>query len=80
MNRAEAYAKIKEYSLQETIKNRYGCIYTNLTTATLINEIKDYEYSLEPEECECECRLTALINILYKKHLLCKSEYESLMA
>lgn len=77
MTRTEVYAKIKEYGLQETIKHHYGYNYTNLSTATLINEVSDFELSLNKQD-SCKCK--ELIEMLYKKHLLCKSEYESLMA
>lgn len=77
MTRAEVYAKIKEYGLQETIKNHYGFNYTNLSTATLVQELQDYEYALEPG-CNTVEIVQYLIDILYKKHILCKSEYEEL--
>lgn len=77
MTRAEAYAKIKEYGLQETIKNHYGFNYTNLSTATLMQEISDYEYALQPKSGSIEV-VHYLIDILYKKHIICKSEYEEL--
>lgn len=83
MTRAEVYAKVKEYELQDAIKTKYGFNYTNLSTATLAAEVVDYEETqMRNTTCECDCceRTTALIEMLYKKHILCKSEYESLMA
>ena len=78
MTRAEVYAKIKEYDLQVEIKNKYGFNYTNLSTATLISVINDYEaYKASTNNCDCNCR--KLVDILYKKHILCKSEYDALM-
>lgn len=79
MTRTEVYAKIKEYGLQETIKKHYGYNYTNVSTATLIQEVSDYEFALNSKPTStCKCK--DLIEMLYKKHLLCKSEYESLLA
>ena len=80
MNRTEVYSLIKAYELQNAIKELYGYNYTNLSTATLVDFVTKYEASLEDEKCECECKLTSLINLLYKKHLICKSEYETLMS
>lgn len=78
MTRAEVYAKIKEYELQVEIKNKYGFNYTNLSTATLVSVVADYEKFRTVKVTDCKC--TELINLLYKKHILCKSEYEALMA
>lgn len=84
MTRAEVYAKIKEYELQEVIKEKYGFNYTNLSTATLIAEVTDYEETRvsvnTPKESREGERLTTLIELLYKKHILCKHEYEAVMA
>mgnify|MGYP005612746503 CR=1 FL=1 len=78
MTRAEVYAKIKEYGLQVEIKNKYGFNYTNLSTATLASVVADYEAFQSTPKCECKC--SQLIELLYKKHLICKSEYEALKA
>ena len=78
MTRAEVYSKIKEYGLQDMIKKTYGYNYTNISTATLITEVSDYEASLMYNNTPCKC--DALIELLYKKHLICKSEYEQLKA
>lgn len=78
MTRAEVYAKIKEYELQVEIKNKYGFNYTNLSTATLESVVADYE-AFKTNTCT-DCKCTKLIEMLYKKHILCKSEYEALMA
>ena len=78
MTRAEVYAKIKEYELQVEIKNKYGFNYTNLSTATLASVIADYEaFKNAPKY---DNRYSKLIELLYKKHLICKSEYEALKA
>lgn len=81
MTRSEIYVEIKNYNLQNDIKDKYGYNYTNLSSATLIEELKKYknrniQYELKfPND-----RLDKLIEILYKKHIICKSEYEALMA
>lgn len=77
MTRAEVYAKIKEYELQVEIKNKYGFNYTNLSTATLESVVNDYENFKNNNHCDCNCR--KLVEVLYKKHILCKSEYEALI-
>ena len=78
MTRAEVYAKIKEYELQVEIKNKDGFNYTNLSTATLASVVADYEAFKNTANCDCRC--SKLIDLLYKKHLICKSEYEALKA
>lgn len=81
MTRSEIYVEIKNYNLQDDIKDKYGYNYTNLSSATLIEELNKYknksvQYKLRfPND-----RLDKLIEILYKKHIICKSEYEALMA
>ena len=78
MTRAEVYAEIKEYELQVEIKNKYGFNYTNLSTATLASVVADYEAFKNTTNNECMC--SKLVELLYKKHLICKSEYEALKA
>ena len=81
MIRSEVYAKVKEYGLQDSIKETYGFNFTNLSTATLVEFIENFEKSLIIEtDCPAEEKVNALIEMLYKKHILCKSEYEALMA
>lgn len=81
MIRSEVYAKVKEYGLQDAIKETYGFNFTNLSTATLVEFIEKFEKSLIVEtECPAVDKVNALIEMLYKKHILCKSEYEALMA
>ena len=43
MNRKEAYELVKQYELEDTLKEKYGVNYTNLTTRTLEDEIEEYE-------------------------------------
>jgi hypothetical protein len=43
MTRSEIYVEIKNYNLQDDIKDKYGYNYTNLSSATLIEEIKKYK-------------------------------------
>ena len=84
MTRSEIYVEIKNYNLQDDIKNKYGFNYTNLSSATLIEELKKYKNkNLKYDKYELRFpndRLDKLIEILYKKHIICKSEYEALMA
>ena len=82
MNRAQVYAKIVKYNLQETVKTYYGKNYTNVSTADLLNVVKNHEYFMnKPTTSNSEKdTLTLLIELLYKKHILCKSEYDSLKA
>lgn len=81
MTRSEIYVEIKNYNLQDDIKDKYGYNYTNLSSEILIKELEKYknrnvQYKLKfPND-----RLDKLIEILYKKHIICKYEYEALMA
>lgn len=79
MTRTECYAKIKEYGLQNTIKEVYGYNFTNLSTASLIEAIRDFEIENAEDDDVCICKLDMLIEMLHKKHILCNSEYEELM-
>lgn len=81
MTRSEIYVEIKNYNLQDDIKDKYGYNYTNLSSATLIEELKKYKNrNVQYETKFPNGRLDKLIEILYKKHIICKSEYEALMA
>lgn len=80
MIRSEVYAKIKEYGLQEAIKEVYGYNYTNISTAALVDFIEQFEKTLIVDKNDSVEKVNALIEVLYKKHILCKSEYEALMA
>lgn len=80
MIRSEIYAKIKEYGLQEAIKEVYGYNYTNISTASLVDFIEQFEKTLIVDKNDSVEKVNALIEVLYKKHILCKSEYEALMA
>ena len=81
MSRAQVYAKIVKYNLQETVKTYYGKNYTNVSTADLLNVVKNHEYFMnKPISNSEKDTLTSLIELLYKKHILCKSEYDSLKA
>lgn len=79
MIRSEIYAKIKEYGLQEVIKEVYGYNYTNISTAALVDFIEQFEKTLVVDKKDSAKKVDALIEILYRKHILCKSEYEALM-
>lgn len=85
MSRTEIYAEIKKHNLQNAIKEKYGWNYTNLTTATLAKEMNEFLDTLNKNLPSAPVfpamqRVNALIEILYKKHLICKSEYEALMS
>lgn len=49
MSRLEAYAKIKELNLGDTIKNKYGKNFTQCTTADLVAEVEKAVSKLTPE-------------------------------
>lgn len=81
MTRSEIYVEIKNYNLQDDIKYKYGYNYTNLSSATLIEELKKYKNkNVQYIPKSPNNRLDKLIEILYKKHIICKSEYEALIA
>lgn len=79
MTRQEAYVKIKKYNLAKEIAVKYNVpSYANLSTATLITYVENYE--TPKNGCKMEnSRFDKLVELLYKKHLICKSEYNALM-
>lgn len=66
--RAEVYALIKKYNLQEEVKNRFGKNFTQVSTENLMMVVDPYingearttetvptpEVETEPETCQCE--------------------------
>lgn len=80
MTRQEAYTKIKKYNLAKEIAVKYNVpSYANISTATLIAYVENYETPKKGYKME-NSKFDRLVELLYKKHLLCKSEYEALMA
>lgn len=80
MTRQEAYAKIKKYNLAKEIANTYYVpSYANLSTATLIAYVENHEASKCCKGRAENSRFDKLVELLYKKHLICKSEYNALM-
>lgn len=79
MTRQEVYAKIRKYNLAKKIAVKHNVpSYANLSTATLITYVENYE--TPKDSCKMEnSRFDELVELLYKKHLICKSEYNTLM-
>lgn len=89
MTRKEAYELIKKMDLQETVKNVYGVNYTNVSTDNLIkiidkttlqskiNNIEE-EWEIEFEPCDLQNKFNTLVDILYKKRILLKSEVSAI--
>lgn len=73
-SRAEAYAKVKEYDLQEDIKHYFGKNYTIVGTDDLNEYIANYENLLddddEDEETAACSPFTALLDVLVAKNVL----------
>ena len=59
MNRKEAYELIKQYELEDVIKNKYGKNYTNLQTDMLITVIHEYEESLDEDDEDDDEQISA---------------------
>ena len=77
MTRKEAYELIKKMNLQETVKNVYGVNYTNVSTDNLI-KIIDESWEVEFEPCDLQDKFNTLVDILYKKRILLKSEVSAI--
>lgn len=91
MTRKEAYELIKKMNLQETVKNVYGVNYTNVSTDNLIKVIDksivqskindaniEEEWEIEFEPCNLQDKFNTLVDILYKKRILLKSEVSAI--
>lgn len=89
MTRKEAYELIKKMNLQETVKNVYGVNYTNVSTDNLIKVIDksiaqskinniEEEWEIEFEPCDLQNKFNTLVDILYKKRILLKSEVSAI--
>ena len=89
MTRKEAYELIKKMNLQETVKNVYGVNYTNVSTDNLIKIIDstmaqseintiEEEWEIEFEPCDLQGKFNTLVDILYKKRILLKSEVSAI--
>jgi hypothetical protein len=80
MTRSEVYDEIVKYNLQNKVKALYGRNFTNVSTQNLISVVTNYKLLLKKNNPPTNNTMVALIDLLYKKHILCKSEYESLKA
>lgn len=77
MNRKELYAKIKELNLQGRVKELFGDNYTRVKSEDLANVIASVKKVTPKKETRSDSKVDKLINLLYKKHILLKSEVES---
>lgn len=80
MTRSQVYDEIIKYNLQNKVKTLYGRNFTNVSTQNLISVVTNYKLLLKKNNPPTNNTMVALIDLLYKKHILCKSEYESLKA
>ena len=80
MIRSEVYKEIVKYNLQNKVKELYGRNYTNVPTVDLISMVDNHKCLMTKKNPPTNNTMVALIDLLYKKHILCKSEYESLKA
>ena len=78
MTRSEVYDEIVKYNLQNKVKELYGRNYTNVSTVDLISMVNNHKCLMTKKNSPTNNTMVALIDLLYKKHILCKSEYESL--
>lgn len=94
MERKELYAKVKQYNLQKSIQEKYGKNFTQITNALLYKEVMNAEMAEKKAEEEkkavkpvkkskkaktVEERFENLVKFLTLKHLILKSEAESIL-
>lgn len=90
MDRKEVYEVIKKMNLQELVKNICGKNYTNVATDELLQIIThakkmqaepmiNEEWDIEFESCNLETKINTLVDILFKKRLLLKSEVKTIL-
>ena len=81
-NRKELYTIIVTNGLQDIVKQVFGRNYTQISNDNLSAFIRDYCHPVcEDQECD-NCyneSLIRLVEVLYKKRILLKSEYEYIM-
>lgn len=90
MNRKEVYEVIKKMNLQEVVKKIYNKNYTNVPTDALLqvianaqsfipSQVEEEEFDIEFEPCALDYKINTLVDILFKKRLLLKSEVKAIM-
>jgi hypothetical protein len=80
--RKELYAIIVTNDLQDMVKSIFGRNYTQVSNDNLDAFIRDYCHPVcEDQECDncCNESLIRLVEVLYKKRILLKSEYDYIM-
>lgn len=79
MNRTTLYSKVKQYGLADHIKAVYKKNFTNVCNDILNSVITAYETKNVNTQKEDASKVRDLIEVLYKKHILCKAEYDNLV-
>lgn len=76
MNRKELYACVKQLELEDEIRKTTNLHYTNVSSQILNDIICKFKKSKTKEKKSCKGadKLSKLIEILTKKHVLLKSE------
>jgi len=54
MDRKEVFAKVKEYELQDTVKEVYGTDYTHVATEKLVEMVLEYEEKMKKQSSTAE--------------------------
>ena len=84
MNRKELYVEIKKLNLQDKVKELFGENYTRVKNEDLANIIASVKKVVPKKETKNNTKVKTvskvdkLINLLYVKHILLKSEVESI--
>lgn len=90
MNRKEVYEVIKKMNLQEVVKKIYNKNYTNVPTDALLqvianaqsfipSQVEEDGFDIGFEPCALDYKINTLVDILFKKRLLLKSEVKAIM-
>lgn len=80
MLRSELYEQIKKYGLEAEVKKQFGVNFTNVYNKGLEDVITNFLKNHSAPTCKCEdCKFDKLVNVLMKKRILLKSEFDYIM-
>lgn len=83
MKRSEIYVLIKQYGLEDEVKKEYGVNYTNVYSEGLEKMIARHLETKEekdaPKECCNDTKFQKLVEVLLKKRILLRSEFDYIM-
>lgn len=79
MERSKLYAKIKEYNLEEEIKNLFGRNFTQVKSSDLEKVIANAMPKTPSCNVNNTCATKRLIEVLQKKRILLNSEVDYIL-